>query len=206
MDNLTIVEGADDGAIALWIARQLGAALADTTGPVAIAVPGGTTPFPILERLAQAPLDWRRVTVWPTDDRVVPEDHAASNVGRIRALLAPTGAEVVTLTVMEQVPPFALGWLGMGEDGHVASLFPSSDPRADEPAPILRLTPEPLPPEAPFDRVTLTLPALLASDQLLFVIRGAAKRLVFEDAAAGRSDTPAARLLAAASQPVTCCT
>ena len=206
MDNLTIVEGADDGAIALWIARQLGAALADTTGPVAIAVPGGTTPFPILERLAQAPLDWRRVTVWPTDDRVVPEDHAASNVGRIRALLAPTGAEVVTLTVMEQVPPFALVWLGMGEDGHVASLFPSSDPRSDEPAPIRRLTPEPLPPEAPFDRITLTLPALLASDQLLFVIRGAAKRLVFEDAAAGRSDTPAARLLAAASQPVTCFT
>ena len=103
---------------------------------------------------------------------------------------------------MEQVPPFALVWLGMGEDGHVASLFPSSNPRADDDAPIRTLTPDPLPPEAPFDRVTLTLPSLLASERLLLVIRGAIKRRVLDDAIAGRSDTPVARLLAAARQPV----
>jgi len=202
MTNLTIVEGADDTEIARWLAETIHAALAGTGGPIAISVPGGSTPFPIFERLVRAPLDWRRVTVWPGDDRVVPEDHPASNTGRIRALLAPTGAEVVTLTVMEQVPPFALVWLGMGEDGHVASLFPSSNPRADDDVPIRTLTPDPLPLEAPFDRVTLTLPSLLASERLLLVIRGAIKRRVLDDAIAGRSDTPVARLLAAARQPV----
>ena len=206
MDNLTIVEGASDAAIAAWIARAIAEALGATQGPIAITVPGGTTPFPILERLAREALDWWRVTVWPGDDRVVPEDHPASNTGRIRALLEPAGAEVVTLTVMEQVPRFALAWLGMGEDGHVASLFPSSDPRVDDTASIRRLIPDPLPPEAPFDRVSLTLPALLDSDRLLLVIRGDAKRRVFDAAAAGESDTPVARLLAAARQPITCFT
>lgn len=206
MDNLTIRAGESDAAIARWIAQQLGSALAGKEGPIAVAVPGGKTPFPILEQLAALPLDWSRVTVWPTDDRVVPEDHPASNTGRIRSLMEPAGAEVVTLTVMEQVPPFDLVWLGMGEDGHVASLFPSSDPQADDPAAIRRLTPDPLPPEAPYDRVTLTLPALLASERLLFVIRGEGKRGVFGDAVAGRTDTPIARLLAAAHQPITCFT
>lgn len=204
MDNLCIVEGASDAAIAAWIATAIRDALAVTGGPIAVTVPGGSTPFPILERLAREALDWRRVTVWPGDDRIVPEDHQASNAGRIRALLEPAGAEVVTLSEMEQVPRFALAWLGMGEDGHVASLFPSTDPRVDDPAAIRRLTPDPLPPEAPFDRITLTLPALLNSDQLLVVIRGEAKRRVFDAAAAGATDTPVSRLLAAARQPVTC--
>ena len=203
MENRTLIAGADDAAICAWVARALAEALAPG-GPIAITVPGGATPFPILERLAGEPLDWQRVTVWPNDDRVVPERHPASNTGRIRAVLQPAGAEVVTLSEMEQVPRFALAWLGMGEDGHVASLFPNVDAQLDDPAPIRRLTPDPLPPEAPFDRVSLTLPALLNSDLLMFVIRGAAKRAVFEAASAGENDLPVARLLAAASQPVTC--
>ena len=206
MAAVTLIDGADNREIAGWVHARLALALSRTAAPIAIAVPGGATPFPILEELARLPLEWRRVTVWPTDDRVVPEDHPASNAGRIRALLAPAGAEVLTLSEMEQVPHFALVWLGMGADGHVASLFPSADPRADDPQPIRRLTPDPLPPEAPFDRITLTLPALLASDALLFVIRGADKRTVFEAAARGETDTPVARLLAAARQPVTCFT
>lgn len=169
-----------------------------------ITVPGGSTPFPIIERLLQADLDWSRLVVWPNDDRVVPEDHPASNTGKLRALLAPAGAEVVTLSEMEAVPHFALAWLGMGADGHIASLFPNTDPRTDDPRRIVRLTPDPLPPEAPFDRISLTIPALLASDELVFVIRGADKRAVFDAAAAGASDLPVARLLGAAAQPVTC--
>jgi 6-phosphogluconolactonase len=204
VDNLTIVEGASDADVAAWIERSLDNALKAVSGPIAVTVPGGSTPFPILERLASVPIDWRRVTVWPGDDRVVPEDHPASNTGRIRRLLEPAGAEVVTLTVMEQVPRFALAWLGMGEDGHVASLFPSTDPRIDDVHAIRRLTPDPLPPEAPFDRISLTLSALLRSERLVFVIRGAAKRRVFDAAVAGRNDLPVARLLAAAHQPVTC--
>ena len=204
MTRVEIIEHASDEAIARWLLGRLEGALGASEAPVAITVPGGSTPFPILTALARAPLDWRRVTVWPGDDRLVGEDHPASNTGRIRALLEPAGAEVVALTEMEQVPHFALAWLGMGGDGHVASLFPNTDPRTDDPQRIRRLTPDPLPPEAPFDRITLTLPALLAADELVFVIRGADKRALFEAAARGENDLPVARLLRAARSPVTC--
>lgn len=206
MTEVRFVEGASDADIAEWLHERLDSALASSDAPVAITVPGGSTPFPILKDLARMPLDWTRVTVWPGDDREVPEDHPASNTGKVRALLEPAGAEVVALTVMEQVPRFALAWLGMGADGHIASLFPNTDPRANDPERIRRLTPDPLPPEAPFDRITLTIPALLHSDELLFVIRGDEKRALFEAAARGEHDLPVARLLAAARQPVTCFT
>lgn len=205
MDRIEIIEGAGDEAIAAWLTGRLRVALARAAA-VAIAVPGGSTPFPILTVLAQAPIEWNRVSVWLGDDRLVPENHPASNTGRVRALLEPAGAEVVALGEREQVPHFALVWLGMGGDGHIASLFPNTDPRIDDPQPVRRLTPDPLPPEAPFDRVTLTLPALLGSDELLFVIRGAEKRALFEAAVRGEHDLPVARLLSAARQPVTCFT
>ena len=206
MTEIEIIEDAGERAIADWVHDRLQRALGAGDAPVAITVPGGSTPFPILERLAAMDLDWRRVTVWPGDDRQVPEDHPASNTGKIRALLEPTGAEVVALTVMEQVPHFALAWLGMGADGHIASLFPNTDPRADDGQRIRTLTPDPLPAEAPFDRITLTIPALLDSDELVFVVRGGEKRALFEAAARGENDLPIARLLAAADQPVTCFT
>ena len=206
MIEIDIIEDAGERAIAEWVHERLQRALGAGDAPVAITVPGGSTPFPILERLAAMDLDWRRVTVWPGDDRQVPEDHPASNTGKIRALLEPTGAEVVALTVMEQVPHFALAWLGMGADGHIASLFPNTDPRADDGQRIRTLTPDPLPAEAPFDRITLTIPALLDSDELVFVVRGGEKRALFEAAARGENDLPIARLLAAADQPVTCFT
>ncbi len=211
----TIREHADDASIAAWIERRLGAALQQAEGPVAITIPGGSTPFPILELLTKSSLDWNRIVVWPGDDRIVPEDHDASNTGRIRALLEPVGAQVVTIIDQEgedaaQVPHFALAWLGMGADGHIASLFPNTDPQVDDPQMVRRLTPDPLPPEAPFDRVTLTIPALVDSDALMFVIRGDAKRAVFDAAAAGAHDLPVARLLHAAAEKsgleVTCFT
>ncbi|NIJ61775.1 6-phosphogluconolactonase [Qipengyuania flava] len=206
MDNLTIIEGSGDAAIADWLARRLRAALGAKDGPVTITVPGGSTPFPIIAAMLEHDLDWTRLVVWPGDDRIVPEDHAASNTGRLRDLFEPAGAEVVTLTVMEAVPRFDLAWLGMGADGHIASLFPNTDPRVDESRAILRLTPDPLPPEAPFDRISLTLPSLLASDALVFVIRGDEKREVLDQAISGQHDLPVARLLKAATQPVTCFT
>ena len=206
MDNVTIVENCNDAAIADWLAARLGEALSASAGPVTITVPGGSTPFPIIEALLAHDLDWTRLVVWPGDDRVVPEDHPASNTGRLRDLFEPAGAEVVTLTEMEAVPRFALAWLGMGTDGHIASLFPYTDPRVDDPRRIVRLTPDPLPPEAPFDRISLTMPTLLASDALLFVIRGEEKRAIFEQALVGKHDFPVARLLGAAKQPVTCFT
>ncbi len=206
MADIDIIESAGDDTIATFIEAILRSKLTESDAPVAISVPGGSTPFPIMRELVKADLEWSRVTVWPGDDRVVPEDHEASNTGKIRALFEPVGAHVATLTVMEQVPHFALVWLGMGADGHIASLFPNTDPQVDDDAPIRRLTPDPLPPEAPFDRVTLTIPSLLDSDALMFVIRGDDKRSVFDGAAEGDSDLPVARLLGAARQQVTCFT
>ena len=206
MSNIDIIEGASDADIAAHIHRLLVEAMSASDAPIAISVPGGSTPFPIFEILAKADLEWSRITVWPGDDRIVPEDHAASNTGKIRALFEPVGATVATLSVMEAIPHFALVWLGMGADGHIASLFPNTDPQVEEPAKIKRLTPDPLPPEAPFDRVTLTIPALLDSDALMFVIRGEDKRAVFDAAIAGEHDLPVARLLGAADQRVTCFT
>ncbi|TMM47315.1 6-phosphogluconolactonase [Qipengyuania marisflavi] len=206
MTRPTIIEDAGTDQIAEWLGAYLAKILAARDGPITITVPGGSTPFPIIEHLLTHDLDWSRLVVWPNDDRVVPEDHPASNTGKLRALLEPAGAEVVTLSVMEQVPHFDLAWLGMGADGHIASLFPNTDPQLDEPLSILRLTPDPLPPEAPFDRVSLTLPALLNSDAIVFVIRGADKRAAFNQAAAGQSDLPVARLIGAAKQAVTCFT
>lgn len=206
MGEVDIIAGATDAAIADWLAERLAGAFALSDRPVAMAVPGGTTPFPILERLLRHDLPWRRLTVWPTDDRAVPEDHPASNTGRLRAQFDPVGAEVVTLSEMEAVPGFALAWLGMGADGHVASLFPSANPSAQLQEAVVRITPDPLPPEAPFARISLTIPALLASAHLVFVIRGADKRAVFDAALTGESDLPISRLLAAATQPVTCFT
>ena len=206
MKKTEIIEGADAGAIADWLEARLRGALAKTSGPVAITVPGGSTPFPIMEALAGRDLAWPRLEIWPGDDRIVPDDHPASNTGKIRALFEPLGASVATLTADARPPHFALAWLGMGEDGHIASLFPNTDPQVDDPRAVRRLTPDPLPPEAPFDRLTLTIPALLDSDELLFVIRGEDKRALFEAALRGEHDLPVARLLGAARQPVTCFT
>jgi 6-phosphogluconolactonase len=206
MTDAAIVTGASDADIAAWLAEHLAAALGASTGTIAITLPGGSTPFPILAELAEFALGWTRIEVWPGDDRIVAEDHPASNVGRIRWALEPRGARVVALAEGLIPPHFALAWLGMGLDGHIASLFPNTDPRADDPAPLRRITPDPLPPEALFDRLSLTIPALLDSEALLFVIRGGEKRALFEAALAGANDLPIARLLAAAHQPITCFT
>lgn len=204
MTSPHIVPAATDGQIADWLYEHLSATLAATGGTIAITVPGGSTPFPILAELAQRSLDWSRIAVWPGDDRIVPEDHPASNVGRIRALLEPVGAQVIALTEEAKPPHFAVAWLGMGGDGHIASLFPNTDPQADDPLTLRRLTPDPLPPEAPFDRLSLTIPALLDSDQVIFVIRGTDKVALFQAALRGEHDLPVARLLKVAHQPVTC--
>ena len=206
MSTTNLIEHASDADIARWLHQRLSQALATSKDEIAITIPGGSTPFPILAELAELGLDWERIAVWPGDDRIVPEDHPASNAGRIRAALEPLGARVIALSESARPPHFALTWLGMGADGHVASLFPSSDPQADEPRRVLRLTPDPLPLEAPFARLSLTIPALLNSDAVVFVIRGAEKRALFDAGLRGEHDLPVARLLAAADMPIICFT
>lgn len=203
MVKLEMIEDARDDAIAAWFAGRLRAALAQSP-EIAVTVPGGSTPFPIFDLLAREKLPWQRISVWPGDDRIVEEDHPASNVGKIRARLEPAGARIVPLTEDARPPHFAIAWLGMGGDGHIASLFPNTDPKGDDPHPVRRLTPDPLPPEAPFDRLSLTIPSLTDSDEIMFVIRGADKRAVFDAAVKGENDLPIARLLRAARHKVTC--
>ncbi len=190
MDGITIIEAADKAAIADWLAARLG-------GAGAVTMPGGSTPFPVIAALVgRSDMDWAGWQVWPNDDRIVPEDHEASNTGKLRALLRAAGAQVVALGEDAQPPHFALTWLGMGPDGHIASLFPNTDPQVDDARKIRRLTPDPLPAHAPFDRITLTIPALLDCDAILFTLGGAGdKRAVFDAAARGENDLPVARLL-----------
>ena len=211
MDNLNIIEAADHSAIARWVEDRLTAALAQRKGICAVTMPGGSTPFPILGELTakpDGPVDWSRLQVWPNDDRIVPEDHDASNTGKMRALLEPVGATVCALAEDTQPPHFALTWLGMGPDGHTASLFPNTDPQIDDAQPVRRLTPDPLPAHAPFDRITFTLPALLDTDAILLTLGGSGeKREVFDAAIRGKHDLPIARLLRAAAErgiAVTC--
>lgn len=205
MTDLTATAGAHFApdasieAIADFIAGMLPAGK-----PHAIAVPGGSTPGPILAGLAEREdIGWVDVAVWLTDDRCVPSDHSASNFGLLERSLAATGAALVPLEAGVTPPPFDLVWLGMGADGHIASLFPNTDPVADGALEVVQLTPDPLPPEAPFDRLSLTLSALVRARHIMLVLKGADKRKVLDDALSGKSDLPIARLLKAAQAPVT---
>ncbi|XUU60913.1 6-phosphogluconolactonase [Erythrobacter sp. HA6-11] len=210
MIQADIVLRAKPREVADWLESRLSQALGESSdAPVAICVPGGSTPFPIMEELVQRNLDFARLHVWPGDDRVVPEDHEASNTGKIRALFEPVGAHVHALSEDSKPPRFAVSWLGMGADGHIASLFPNTDPQVDDPQSVRRLTPDPLPPHAPFDRITLTIPALVDADSVLFTLGGAEDKWeVFDAALKRKHDLPIARFLNAAigqsKRPVTC--
>ncbi len=192
---MTEVRWAADGSDAA-VVSYVAAVVA--RGPCTLALPGGTTPQPIFAALAVRDLPWGDVTLLPGDERGVPEDHPASNVGLLRAAFGATGATILPLAEGMALPHLDLVWLGMGLDGHVASLFPNLDPRADAPAAVVRVVPDPLPPEAPFERLTLTLAALAGAGEVILVVRGPAKRALLEAAAAGQNDLPVARLLALA--------
>jgi 6-phosphogluconolactonase len=191
-------EPGDAAAVADHIARVVSA-----PGDKRIAFTGGSTPIKVLALLKDRPLDWASVTIALTDDRRVPDDHAASNFGKIRAALGSSGATFERLKEDVEVAPFDLVWLGMGEDGHVASLFPEMKAHVRPGPTVIATTPIPLPPEAPFDRLTLNAKALKATKEIILVVAGASKKALIERAMAGDDRYPVTDFLCGYGPPVT---
>ena len=189
-----------------------------------IAIPGGRTGPVIFPKLAAQQLPWKKVTIVPTDDRLVPMDSDLANVREIAKAFLPTGARVVPIAteiadyrlagnsadarLQDLSWPPDLVWLGMGEDGHTASIFPGPDMQAALDAPKARravgVMPDPLPAEAPVPRVTLTRAAILSARTILITVTGAKKRDLLEQAIADghSSKLPIGRVLAEAEQPI----
>ena len=172
-------------------------------GPRRIAFTGGSTPLKVLALLATRDLDWSHVTIALTDDRCVPDDHPASNFGKIHGALGDSGARFERLVEGAQVAPFDLVWLGMGEDGHIASLFPTMHALVRPGATVIATTPVPLPPEAPFDRLTLNIKALKASAEIILVVTGASKHALLDRAIADADAYPVSEILHGDGPPVT---
>jgi 6-phosphogluconolactonase len=180
-------------------------------GRASLVATGGRSPGPVYDRLAEARLDWARVVVTLSDERCVGEDDPDSNARLVRERLlvgAAARAHLVPLwpepepAVLAALRPFDAMLLGMGEDGHIASLIPG-DPGLEagltEPGPT-RPVPAGLG-KPPLARITLTLPTLLDSRAIFVLIAGEAKRRVIERAVAGE-DLPVGRLLSQARAPV----
>jgi len=137
-----------------------------------IAVPGGKTGPAVFPKLAAQKLPWKRVTVIPTDDRLVPVGSDESNVREIARTFLPTGARVIPISTeiadyklagnsadarLQDLPwPPDLVWLGVGEDGHTASIFAGPDMQDALDAPKARravgVMPDPMPKDAPVAR------------------------------------------------------
>lgn len=226
----TVIAVADAVAAADVAAARIVAAIAaapraprDGTAPhddgasrVAIALSGGTTPIATYERLAASPVDWAHVDIFPADERCVPHDHPDSNAREIDAALGRGGYALHRLP--DSGSPgdrarayahdlaghrLALVLLGLGEDGHTASLFPGHG-ALDASATTVAVLDAPKPPP---ERVSLTIPTLAAAGLLILLVTGEGKAgalrrsLEAPDPAAPASLLPRDRLLVIADEP-----
>ena len=179
-------------------------------GSAFLSLAGGSA-LAIYKILAQADLDWSQVSIVPTDERWVSLNHAACNLTALKSCFtarnliqwlplipnlppeidgqtAPKLSAHTAIKALAAMPmPFDVVLLGMGLDAHTASLFPgapqlSAALATDGITSAVAITPNPLPKEAPFARITLTASRLLHSDAILLAITGAAKREVLNRA------------------------
>ncbi len=215
--NMKVHADADTlaGAAARHIVDTLSKVL-DSRDRASLVLTGGSTPretYTILANEHNASLDWQRVDLFMGDERYVPHDHADSNYRMVKESLLtgikpgniypmPTeeesperAAEVYERTLRDYFigarPVFDVTLLGLGDDAHVASLFPGS-PFLDEAERLVLATKAPA--ESPVrDRITLTFPAINASRRIFFIVAGAHKReAILRTLESG--DTPAARV------------
>lgn len=203
---MQMIEHPDFDSLATSVAGSLARICAEaieTRDTAALALAGGSTPLPVYRRLADTRLDWSRIVILPGDDRWVAHDDKACNFRAMREAfsdidadfraLTPEHPEAEPDTVVAEATlaglrgPFDACVLGMGTDGHFASLFPAAaglaealDPACNAQAIVVH--PSPLPADAPFARISLTLSRIVSSRRLLLLIRGEDKRNVLQDA------------------------
>jgi 6-phosphogluconolactonase len=207
-----------DICLAREIAATLEAAIAER-GAASLAVSGGKTPVGMFQQLRQMRLDWDKVWITLVDDRWLPADHADSNERLVRenllkyqveaahfvglksdAATPEAGAAEVDARLRAIPQPFDVLVLGMGEDGHTASLFPCSAEISkaaafDNPALVAAVNPT----TAPYARISLTLPAIARARKLLVHLAGPNKKTVFNAAIANTENRlPIARVMDAA--------
>ncbi|MBT4882767.1 MAG: 6-phosphogluconolactonase [Glaciecola sp.] len=173
-------------------------------GQASLIVSGGNTPKPLFAALSQADLDWSKVVISLADDRWVDTNDAASNDKLVREHLLVGNASAATFISLKHnfadandavsaceaalsnvTMPFDVLILGMGEDGHTASLFPcSKELQAGLDLNSGKKYIAVQPTTAPHQRMSLTLPALLASSHIFLHLTGAAKQAVVAQALA----------------------
>lgn len=189
------------------LANALGEGLS-TNNKALFAGAGGSTPSPIYRRLAEADLDWSRVAVTLVDERHVPESSPDSNARLMRETLL-TGraaaarfiplhhaavtvdrAAALAARALQGEGPLDAVVLGMGEDGHICSMFPGSPTlktlltTALEPA-VLGVPPGRDGMAPPQERISLNIPYLARARRVVLALTGAKKRAVFEAEATG---------------------
>jgi 6-phosphogluconolactonase len=201
--------------IAQLLAKRL-----ENNGDASVIVSGGTSPRQCMAALANAPLDWQRVQVVLSDERWVPPEHEDSNEKLVReSLLVGAAASATLLPVYAEgvspedrceqlqdplpVLPFSCSLIGIGTDGHFASLFPDAEQLQ------LGLNVEsgrlyiPISTAAsPHPRISMTLAGISRSDEIVLLFFGDEKLEVYKQAEASSNGYPLSRLLRQKRAPV----
>ncbi|WP_223642200.1 6-phosphogluconolactonase [Corallococcus sp. EGB] len=190
-----------------WMARELEKALA-TKPRVSLALSGGNTPRPAYRLLADRTLPWERVDVYFVDERFVPPDHKDSNYLLVKeSLLTPLRLPDAQVFRMqgertdrdaaardyEQTLPAKLDvvLIGVGEDGHTASLMPGHPALRERTRRVLAVEQRAKPP--PW-RMTLTFPVLQGAGAVLGLVAGEGKRDAMRRVLAGDMSLPASHV------------